>query len=152
MNELDREMILAQRGEERDAAIERRRNAKMAAQAQQAAIAVGAHARDILPWNACISLQGLRAAMIICSAGFDSLIMHRSLSCGPNVPLIRKLWSALFAGGGRRADAVVDAGEAAGPRQEGRPGGAAGRAQEKDPAQRVSTNCRCTLSPQSVPA
>ena len=40
MNELDREMILAQRGEERDAAVERRRNAKMAKQAQRAATAV----------------------------------------------------------------------------------------------------------------
>lgn len=37
MTELEREMILAQRGEERDAAMERRRNAKMLRQAQQAA-------------------------------------------------------------------------------------------------------------------
>ena len=63
MNELDREMILAQRGEERDAAIERRRNAKMAAQAQQAAMAVSIAAHLFLPGHACFSSRDVPAAM-----------------------------------------------------------------------------------------
>lgn len=63
MNELDREMILAQRGEERDAALERRRNAKMAAQAQQAALAVSSplyhEAGTCRPLVGCFGCRGV---------------------------------------------------------------------------------------------
>ena len=155
MNELDREMILAQRGEERDAAIERRRNAKMAAQAQQAAMAV----------SSSVPTRGLASPAfpsgVFCCR--DLLGMHRQASASRGVCLqcpaaclvlclgaIGWLSGAplrWYPGGGRWTDAIVNAGETAGRRQKGRVGGAAGGTPEEDPAQRVTVTQQCGPQP-----
>ena len=148
MNELDREMILAQRGEERDAAIERRRNAKMAAQAQQAAAAVSA---PLMPRQGLIRLHLFLGAPVnqrdcFANSRAYGIAMQPSSWCEMRGACVRGREPALNGNAGSRADAVVDAGEAAGPRQEGRAGGAPGRAPEEDPAQRVTAQLLCNSS------